>query len=1031
MPNLITQYDNGTFEDILANWGALFFSDGQTAVERNGDEFYEGAFSCRFTTRAKSASILTGSGSFLNIEWPAVDGNNYELRFRIKCSAGIPDDTIFLLAASNAHSGHVFPVLGSQAKSGWAEIRVNFNAITYPSGLNTVTSATLMAVCGTSRFNSTYPGFADLFPEWSDYYANTDIPAGEFIWIDAAFADVAEVPAITDPQFDGRPLYYVENIFLLSDGSNLYEIEEPINWDKVALNIIFDKSVRGYRFEFSDKDVLLEFDEAAGFSLLKQLFREKHTQAFASLKFGEINNDVLTIHFEAQINFTPDSYEEGEFTVKANVERFSFTDKFVNRYDKEVNIALENSLGDFYTPGIALAPLTNKTLYLHPRLLTKSATMSYNKNVPVEFTPTKIVDDVGSGFTMYYTSPPYKADIKTSNIPDWQDPIPPEGQLLYAGSLKPGVNKRVIVIESATAKVRLTTENSDQPVAASLRIFKQVGVSGPTPAADEDSMIDQTEDLGNLGDTFELSFGLAGTIELFEDEALFIRFMLVTGDQTFNATDFEWLDPESFVMTIREETVTEPSLIQVPLIHETLNRQLEIILDTPNPLRTTLFGRTDLGYASNGCAAFHFYMNGLFVRGFNDRPFNLSTKDWVNALGDLFCLGLSIERDDDNNEFVRVQELPYFFRSILLLKLDVISKYSKSPAGEYIFNSLKFGFKKFPQDNQNDSLEDFMTEMEYLSPLTRYNNPFEKTIDCILSGYYIEYTRQESFAVNPTNAYETDNDPFLISAKPSPDFEEVAVEWDEDANTISFPGNIIPLVTGDTFTIVNGPPAINFTYTVKKVDIPFNYSKVVITPTIFLGDISAGTGSGTCDVIMPAGRYQAKRDEDFDQTVGVAYPKSVYNLEHHIKRILIRWAQVFQAGWAFLLDDDDEAIVLQFLSGKNNTKVKTVFKEDVSCVYGQTHVGAEYYDGRGDPISNLNAPLFRANVITFEAPLTWPTLNALRKAFEGRDPDGKNYGYLQWPNPDKETEKGFILDLKFFPGTNMCKFVMIEKYENG
>lgn len=826
-------------------------------------------------------------------------------------------------------------------------------------------------------------------------------------------------------QFEGRKLYYVRNIFLLSDGSNLYEIDEPIKWDQIDIQILWDKSTSGYRFEFSDKDVMLEFDEAAGYSIIKAQYDEKFVDMNMSLHFGEVDADgVTTILFEAKLNF--DSYLEGKYTIKMNCERRSFSDKFRTRFDTKTNLYAEKTID-----GTLLTELPMKELFLHPRILSKVGAFEYNDNIdPIDI---PLADELGSGDSHWKTTvPPFKAT--SLNIDDVQEPTAPQGQLIYAGtSLPVGTDKRKLYFDSLV-KFQFTMGNASQFLKCGVSIYRRSNISGgatdllpPVVDPGDGSALVFVKDIGNVAHTEIVHAYLSGTIELRADEAIFIKAWVYTPDDAlFDISNFHYLSTDDHYLNMREQTVFQASKVNAIQIHEAVNRQLEIILDESNPLKSDFLGRTDLGYAADGCASDHLILDGLGMRSMPDRPFNMSAKDWYNSLSNLFCMGLSIERDNDNNEFVRFEPLEYFFRDVLLYNFTVISKYERRPAMEYIFNELEVGFKKYPQDNQQDSIEDWMTKMEYITPIINVKNRMSKIIDFILSGYYIEYTRRQSFAENPSNAYETDKDIFLISATDGKTYTGKTITFIQADNQIEI-NDIVALIPGDTFTISNGTGGVtNGTYTVEEAEIPFAYDKTILT----VSEALATDGAGTGDMSVTGEIMKAKRNEDFEDIQGVPFEDSVYNLEHHIKRILIRWAKVFQAG----LFKGHEATTwenfkfVEFVAGANNTEVYTTLKEAAECKYGSILEGYADY-GATNSATELGSPLFKANLISFSAPLTWQTLNDLRKAFEGRHPEGKDYGYFEWTNPDGVTEKGFILDLKFKPVTQMFTGTFIEKYD--
>lgn len=1050
MPNLITRYDNGTFEAAAATW--LSEPGIDVTIEREDVEFFEGIHSGKVIFDiAFSGANTFGSITPLLIRFPAVQGTAYEIKLRIKVGADIPDDVVFFLSPfqpdfSQELKGFTIPVRASTARAGWIELRANY----YANTVGGEAAFYVQALLDSSEFADQAEGFP---PGWSEFLnavfgftVSATIPAASFIFLDAANAEAKAIPDVEDLlnlQFLGRRLYYVRNVFYLQVGAVRTVIDEPIRWDQVMIAVVWDKKSKAYRFEFSDKDVLLEFDNAAGRAIVREQYRLLGSNAEVTLLFGEYDtvNDVLTIHYEGSINFGPGSAVDTETTFKANIERRSLNERLRVYFDTRVNVFREDSLD-----GMALAPIETKNLFLHPRLLTFEAKYKYNPRVDPEVV--LISEPIFSGDQQFKSAvPPFTYTVRTpggdnevsNNIEGMVEPTPPDGLLIYAGlELSPGITKRTFRFDNVRVQFSFTMGNTSAELFAGVAIYKKPNIAtGPTDAdlfvPLANLQIAQYSSYGNVAGNKSFIGFLSGTIDLVADDALFIKaFFYQNNTSAFDITNFTFINTGTFTMDVAEQTVYSPSLIAAPRIHEVINRQLEIILDVVNPLRSSLLGRIDLGYLANGCASNHFSMDGKIVRQFKDKAFNLSAKEWYNAIDGLFNMGMSVERDVDEAETVRLEEVPYFFRDVLLMDLLVISEYERRPAADYLFNELNTRFKKYPRDNQQDSLDDFHTDMSYITPLTKIKNKLDVNIDAILSGNYIEYTRQQAFNVNPKNAYETDEDLFIISAKDGlASHEAVVIVFDQAAGTITIT-KIIPIVAGDFINITSVTGSVTAgLYEITRADVSFFYDKMILTVAEALATDGPGTGDLeiTDELAAPVERFEAKRDEDFESTSGVNFPKSVYNLEHHIKRIVLRWAKMFQSGWTFLLGGVGfNPNGVTFTSGANNTEVITRLDPAVACKYGDAQ-RLDRADAFFVSVDEMDAPLFDKDEVSFKAPLTWTAFNYIRKAYEGRNPDGKDYGFLQWRNPEGQVERGYNLGMRFNPNEQICTFTLILKYD--
>lgn len=1018
MPNQITQYDNGTFEGSQAAWNEEYGAGISAAVQDN-TEFFEGTSSVKMTTKAIATYNSLITCRLTNV------AQSWKVTARIKCSAGFPNDAIFFISpvvdTTQDPIGFVVPVRASACKDGFIELTAYFWSVMMFGN----PYFQIWVIADSEEYAESLVGddINAYFENVKNFTASTAIPAGQFVWVDAFYADAAVIPKIQSLQFSGRKLYHVRNVFYLQVGGSRIVVDEPIKWDDVSIQIIFDEKTKAYRFEFSDRDVLLEFDNRAGRAILREQYKLKGTNADVRLLFGEYDPiaDELTILYEGSVNF--EDCEDGEITFKCNIERQSFSEKLRTYFDTRVNLFAPVSLGGFARPALAL-----KELYLHPRLLSFEGGFKYNTNVDtmqslaVQQIPP--LPDVGK---TYVSIPPFKKI--SSNVDGLQEPSAPDGLLIYAGlNLPDGISKRRIYI-SVSMGYKFTKTGSVQNPIAGFGIVKLTNISTGGISSGEGfffkdlpngpTVLQYAEIKSAVPGTYEIFGNTAGFLDLGPDEAIFLRATIrnpTTGGPDAVYSDFQYTNIDQWELIVEDQSVFSPSLIKAPLLFDAVNRQLELIIDKANVLRSD--------FLFDGCASEHLTANGLMVRDLPGRPFNWSAKDWFNSLDGLFCMGMSVERDFNENEFVRFEPIQYFFRNTLLINLLVVSDYVKSPASKFLFNELEFRFKKYPQDNQQDSLEDFHTEMNYVTPLKKIKNKLSISIDAILSGYYWEYTRREGFKVNPTNAYETDNDTFYLSARKVPQYPGATITYNAATDQITILG-IIPLVEGDNFGIsLTSAPLYDGLFTVVSVEIPFSYDKTVVT--VAENIIATGTSSGTVDV--SANRYEAKRDEDFSAISGVSFPKSVYNLEHHLKRIVLRWAKVFQSGWTFILGGPFSFTGIRFTEGKNNTEVYTTLNDDLACKYGDS-LNTGRKDGAFEAAQNMDKPIFDKDEITFNAPLTWTAFNFMRTAFEGRNSESRDYGFIQFKNPDGETERGFVFSMKFNPNDQICKFRLIKKYD--
>jgi hypothetical protein len=778
-------------------------------------------------------------------------------------------------------------------------------------------------------------------------------------------------------------LYHRENIFILAIGADVYTIAEPIKWDSIQAELVMDEQFFGYRYEFSDKDVMLEFDNSSGRDLIIAEYKAKGVDAQVSLKFGFIipNTNDVEVLFEGDLNF--EVYEETEYTIKLNVERRSIGQLLRTRFDSKVNLKALQTLD-----GASISTLQQNILFNYPTEDKRSGKLIYNTNLsgaqPTEEVP---------GQNRFLSVPPLK--LISSNV-EGLDSVQPTKNFLYSGfEFEAGLISRKIKLTGELRYKFTKTAHVGGTASAFVLIQRRTVTTGTLVEAYFLGYLDVPFSSGVQ--EFRIPFTIE--FEMFEDENVLIEATFTTSG-LFTFSDFEFIELQDNFLNVEEVKRFQSSTTKSLYLFDAINRQLNISLGQSNLLKSTLYGRVENGYNEDGDEAFNQLLDGKSIRNLN-KPFNVSIKDLMTSLNALHNIGFSIERDTNNVESVRVERMEYFFQNILLHQFDFVSKYSRKPNLDLICNELEFGFTKFPRDNQQGSLGDYLTKMNYQTPVKNVKNKFAKVSEILLSTFYISYTQREAFANNPDNAYETDEDLFLIANEaPSTVFNGCTLTFriaPFNDILITLPiGLVLALIEGDKFTVsAFSIGANNKQYEATSVS-SFVEGTSIVYRIKTIETFSAGSGSGNVTLNIAEQRLLPKIANGTTQV-----PTGSYNPDFTIFDMLHNSSKAWRSG----IKGTNNNLV--FLNGSNNTSL----------------------DGNNYPLNNatFQPPLFGYDLIEFESKMDWATLNLIRKAFEGRHPENKNYGYFEFENPDGVVERGWLKSLKFNPVKEIVKIKVIEK----
>lgn len=862
------------------------------------------------------------------------------------------------------------------------------------------------------------------------------------------------------------------SVFYLVNNDERVKISEPAGWDGTRISVELATDTNTYRVAFTDKEITLRFAEASGFSYLLNINKTQGPDAIVLFRYGILTNDITFDQlYEGRIvmpMWDDGKQKGGSRAANLKIERNSTADLFLSRYTSKTII---ESLKTF--SGAPLTPLSQVLLRLHQDGIINSAAFNYNTKVLKEEDVDICGAGQGPGFSLFpltqdifpipwtYRSTVPPLIIKTNSIPNLDSPLFPDGQLLYSGLHLPTGVSQIKLDFSWKFLARFVFVNDFEYVG--FKIFKKSGIVQPGNDADMNGII--TGQIGNeiLASTIPLVldpiagyytrtgvFEGSGSIILHDDEALFIRVYVYTndvkgpscgsGNSSFIA---DYPNQSEDFLCITSTIDYAPTLTPTYTLEDSIRRQVEIITDNKIAFRSNLFNRL------TGCAGKRLLMNGKMIRGYQgisdstlcgltvsgDKAGQMafSAQDWLKALDALFNIGVNVERDDDGNETLVVEDVAYFFRDVELIDLGTnISKYRKYSEEARIYNQLEFGYSKFPQGQagqQSNTLDEWMSKMNYQTPVKNNNSKYSQVCDWLLSTFFINLTRQQAFAEDKTKSYETDNDIFMINDTGV----EVSSYQTSDNRFLSPTGggtghNEIfitdsentGIAVGDVITI-SGSSLNNGNLTVTNI-------REIDGTTLLTILESVQDETGALVTFSFAPRVEAKRSEDFVTVTGIQQPEKAFNLIHHIRRMVLAHAKTFRSG--LIQKADNEQIF--YTSGGNNSSLKTELDPGITCRFGDNiPSGQKVSDGAIDTeaaLQYMDQPLHTQYAIEVSSVLNWPLIKDLMAAFEGRHPDDLDYGYVKLTNPEGEIEKGHVLSMKYNPNTLQVDFKLREKY---
>lgn len=575
-------------------------------------------------------------------------------------------------------------------------------------------------------------------------------------------------------------------------GSPLYLDDEPIGWDAVQITLKRDRDWHGVNYEFTDGDVQLGFDCLAGRDLIEEIYQTQGGDGYIGFQFGYYDGVTHHIDFDGKINLYTRKWQD--YKIIASIERNNDADKIKTRWTTKNSMAASNSLD-----GVAIMPPTPYNLTLHSKTLQET----YFKKIDPEGTfatqPTfaeRNQHDVWFVFNTQLANPGV-GDIETtigSNLgPTGLNPVDSTLALLFDLKSSGAFVFDFTNISFGFGIKLVSTSFGGVPKIVIWSMYVWMDIYDSNNNLKSHNII-----AGKTGTG-------AGQFLFREDvptNSVHYAYNLDAGDKVFlygrfnfTGNNHTWKDIEAAIVTyggtinITAQTFTIPTQADVFLIHEALDQSIAVMTGNQSQLYSEFFGRTDIGYAADGCGSLKAILNGFAARRFNnaDHPLQIAFQEQMQALDAIFCIGMGYEAG-----LIRVEQRDYFYNDQEILELGDIGDYSEEVAKELVFNSINIGYQKYleasnAQANGGQQLIDqFATEHQYATPIKANSMNYSKLSAFIASGDALEVTRRYQFSDTPQDSTTYDDDTFIIALERSGlDAMFFAPERDDSFTTVT------------------------------------------------------------------------------------------------------------------------------------------------------------------------------------------------------------------------------------------------------
>lgn len=558
--------------------------------------------------------------------------------------------------------------------------------------------------------------------------------------------------------------------------------DEPIGWDKAELILQRDKTYWGVNYSYSDGEIDLEFSPGYGSEIIKNLFDLYGTDYTIVFRYGYTKNSVKYTLFEGRLNLNTYKYDYKQ-NVTCTIETPGFHANISSRIDTDVDLFDTTTLDLETAQSIDAIDVTLHSKGIKYRYkcanderVGSGSFSTYDTENSFYFTfdtqdyDTSEIETLDGTVLMVYSGSPIEGDTK---LPIWSDMVPGKYNIKLSVKFRPYCQIYEAYMSEAhignnQTDLYLVITDEDGNVISSETLFHSDSTSTPGgtygSVTGDNAYWDGSTSWAKVDD-------IERTIEILEGYNFYIygRYGFSTNGNRTNQLDRQVIC-DYFDLSVTAITHLEDSSSKAFLIHEALTKVINSMTGVEDAFYSEYFGRTDLGYGTNGAGSKFGLLNGFLIRNFIDedtdealRELTVTFKDLIVSLRAIFGVGVGYEYID-NILKVRMEDYDYFFQDIEILFISENSEYTEEVDEDDIYNTITVGYEKYPEEGDY-MLDEFNTEQEYSTPIKTVDKELELKSKLIASGYAIEETRRSQYDDDQPDSTTYDDDVFIVALR--------------------------------------------------------------------------------------------------------------------------------------------------------------------------------------------------------------------------------------------------------------------------
>ena len=157
---------------------------------------------------------------------------------------------------------------------------------------------------------------------------------------------------------------------------------------------------------------------------------------------------------------------------------------------------------------------------------------------------------------------------------------------------------------------------------------------------------------------------------------------------------------------------------------------------------------------------------GLWMRNFkkedkNYKSLGTNFKSMYDSCHAIFNIGMGVEYVS-GFERVRIESLDYFYQDEVVIRLGKVKNIERSVDSSLYFSGLSFGYKKGGDYNVEMGLDEPNIKNEFITPLNKTQNKYEKISEIRADEYGMEQSRRRPINDFPDEEDGSDTDLFFL-----------------------------------------------------------------------------------------------------------------------------------------------------------------------------------------------------------------------------------------------------------------------------